>query len=107
MEEGGRWRRIDLRKGLRFLTPTNPQETLALVVLCTILLGIGGGVLKAYERLTAEDPWNARADRVCLKAGSEYLDAKGNPVERLRAEIEVTVRALADLRAIRNEPGQV
>jgi hypothetical protein len=91
-----------VRKGLRFLTPANPQETLALVVLCTVLLGIGGGVVRAYERLTAEDPWNARADRVCLDAGSEYLDAKGNPVERLRIQIEVTARALTDLRAVRS-----
>jgi hypothetical protein len=89
-------------QSLRFLKPTNPQEALALVLLCSTLLALGGGALKVLENLLATDPWEVRADQVCLDEGSKYLNVKGNPTSRLQQQIEVTETALDYLTAIGN-----
>lgn len=102
MEDGGsrRGKDEDARSwssALRFLKPTNPPETLALVLLCSALLALGGGAVKAIESIFAEDRWEVRADRVCLSAGDKYLSVKGNPADRMRERIGITRQALAYL----------
>jgi len=87
-------------RSLRFLKPTNPQEALALVLLCTALLALGGGAVKTLEKLFAGDSWNIRADEVCLDQGNKYLNAEGDSVSRLRQRVEITEAALDYLRAI-------
>jgi len=87
---------------LSFLKPTNPQEALALFLLCSLLIGTGAGALKALESIFADAPWHVRADRVCLDAGDEYLSAEGQPLQRMRDRIEITGATLDRLRDIGN-----
>jgi hypothetical protein len=87
---------------LSFLKPTNPQEALALFLLCSLLIGTGAGALKALESIFADAPWNVRADRVCLDAGDEYLSVEGQPLQRMHDRIEITGAALSKLRDIGN-----
>jgi hypothetical protein len=87
--------------GWKFLKPTNPQETLALLIAITVLLGLGAGAAKAVEGLFRGDPWNVRADRICLRAGNEYLSVEGSPIEQEKARIEITQQALSELENIK------
>jgi hypothetical protein len=70
------------------------------VLLCLALLTLGGAAVKGWEELTAEDPWNVRADQVCLDAGNEYLNVEGSPTSRIRQQIEISQTALDYLKAI-------
>ena len=75
---------------------------LALLLSCSLLFAAGAGAVKGIEEFTADDPWDVRADQVCLKAGGEYLNADGRAVDLLRDRLEVTEQALTDLREIGN-----
>jgi hypothetical protein len=80
-----------------FLTPTNAGETAALI---TVSLLVGAVGLKGVQALTKSDPWNERADRVCLDRGNQYVSAAGDRLTRQRGHIRATEGALNDLKAI-------
>lgn len=58
---------------LSFLKPHNPQEALALALLCSVLIGAGAGIVKLVDSLTASTPWSIRADEACFNVGNEFL----------------------------------
>jgi hypothetical protein len=89
-----------LRPNLAFLKPRNPQDLAALATLCVLLLGLGAAGLKGVESLFSEDPWNVRADHVCLEAGNRYLNAEGDREQQLSQRVDVSREALDYLRAI-------
>lgn len=89
----GRLRRIVSAFG--FLKPDRPSEALALIAICSTLIVGGAAALKPLESLFAGDPWRTRADRVCLRAGNEYLSVEGTPAQRMRRQVAIT-RAAQD-----------
>jgi len=85
---------------LAFLRPSNPQEAFALAALCVLLAGVGGAAVKAIEAVGAPDPWNVRADHICLTKGNEFISVEGNQVQELRARVDLTEAALSELRDV-------
>jgi hypothetical protein len=102
---GDRKQRTQLRSylgWLSFLRPSNPQEALALAVLASLIFAAGGAIVKTIEAVTAQDPWNLRADRACLDAGNSYLSAQGSSPQNLDALIRASEGSLSALRDIGN-----
>jgi len=99
-DEGGAGRIARWLNWFRFLKPNNPQEALALVLLASALVAAGGAGLKALQTITADDPWNIRADEACLGVGRDLPDAEYS-AEELRILIEESEQSLAELRDIR------
>lgn len=99
-DEGGTGRDARRFGWLRFLTPNNPQETLALVLLASALFAAGGAAFKTLQAITANDPWNIRADQACLGTPRDLPDAEDS-AEEVRILIEESEGTLAELRDIR------
>jgi hypothetical protein len=100
--EEGETGRVARRFGwLRFLKPNNPQEALALVLLASALFAAGGAAFQALKAITADDPWNIRADQACLGVGRDLSDADYS-AEEMRILIEESESTLAELRELRS-----
>jgi hypothetical protein len=79
---------------------TGWQDMAALAAVLTAAAGAGAW---AWDRLTAEDPWQDRADQICLRYGDEYLNVDGSRQQQLRERIAISRSALGELEDLRSD----
>jgi hypothetical protein len=85
-----------------FFTPSSWQEVAALVaVLAAAVSALAAASGFVWKTFLQSDPWDERADRICLNRGGEYLNVTGTPAQRLTEQVSISQRALAELQQVR------